>query len=94
MQIYFVMNVDNLKLYEPTLVAKDAGIILPPVEDLAPEHMSILVKDAVLENKKISSCSGKYEVWYIGVKRQHPYKAKWYAIDRVRELYSHLIPSL
>jgi len=92
MQIYSVVNVENLKLYEPALVAEDTGVILPSVEDLAPEHMNVLAEDAVLEKKKRSSRSGEHEVWRIGLKGQHPHKAKWYAFDRVRELYPHLIP--
>lgn len=47
-QIYFIMNIENFKLYELALVAEDEGIMLPLVEDLAPKHMSILLKDAVL----------------------------------------------
>ena len=83
---------ENLKLYEPTLVAEDTGVILPSVEDLAPEHMNVLAKDVVLEKKKRSSRSGEHEVWHIGLKGQHLHKAKWYAFYRVRELYPHLIP--
>lgn len=42
------MNVDNLILYEVALITKDASIILPLVEDLAPNHMNVLVEHAVL----------------------------------------------
>lgn len=52
MQIYSVINVENLKLYELALVAKDTEVILPSVEDLALEHMNVLEEDAVLEKKK------------------------------------------
>lgn len=50
------------KLYEPALVAKDARVMLPSIEDLAPEHMSVLSEDAVLEKKKRSSRNGEHEV--------------------------------
>jgi len=43
---------ENLKLYEPSLVAKDTGVILPFMEDLALEHMDMLGKDVVLEKNK------------------------------------------
>jgi len=92
MQIYLVINVENLKLYEPTLVGEDTGVIFPSMEDLAPEHMDMLAKDVVLEKKKRSSRSGEHDMWRIGLKGQHSHKAKWYAFDRVRELYPHLIP--
>ena len=91
MQIYFVVNVENLKLYEPALVAEDISVMLPSMEDLAPKNMSILVEDADWKKKKRSSHSGDHEVWHIGLKGQHPHKAKWYAINRVRELYPHFI---
>jgi len=80
-------------LYESILVSEDAGVMLPSVEDLIPKHMSVLSKDVVLENKERSSHSDEHEVWYIILKGQHPHKAKWYAVDQVRELYPHLIPS-
>jgi len=38
--------VENLKLYEPALVAEDISVMLPSMEDLAPKNMSILVEDA------------------------------------------------
>jgi len=85
--------VKNLNLYEPSLVAEDTSVILPSMEDLAPEHMDMLAEDVVLEKKKRSSYSGEHEVWHIGLKGQHLQKAKWYAFDRMRELYPHLIPS-
>jgi len=46
------VNVKNLKLYEPTLVVEDVGIMLPSNDDLAPKHMSIFIEDVVFENKK------------------------------------------
>lgn len=93
MQIYSIMNIKNLKLYEPNLVAHNARIMLPPVEDLAPENMIIMLKDTILENNKRSSHSGEHKMWCIRVKGQHPHKAKWYVVDRVKELYPHLILS-
>jgi len=80
MQIYSIVNVENLKLYEPTLVVQDTCIMLPIYEYLALEHMSIFSKDAVLE-KKISSSNGDHVMWHIRLKGKHPHKAKWYAID-------------
>jgi len=76
MQIHFVVNVENLKLYEPTLVAEDVDIILPSIEDLALEHMSVFLENAVLEKKKRSSRSGEYEVWCIIFKGQHHHNFK------------------
>jgi len=84
--------VENLNLYEQALVAVDTCIILSIDEDLTPENMSIFVKDALLEKKKRSSRIGDHMMWHIGFKAQHPHKAKWYAFDRVKELYPHFIP--
>jgi len=37
MCIYSVLNVENLKLYEPSMLDKEEEQVLPYVEDLAPD---------------------------------------------------------
>ena len=40
MQIYLVINVENLKLYEPPMIVdEEINIQIPSIDDLAPEYM-------------------------------------------------------
>jgi hypothetical protein len=39
MHIYSVVNVENLKLYEPFMLDREEEQVLPSIEDLAPEGM-------------------------------------------------------
>lgn len=36
MHIYLVVNIENLKLYEPSMLEKEEEYVLPFVKDLAP----------------------------------------------------------
>ena len=40
MQIYSVVNVENLKLYEPPMIVdEDENVQVPPVDDFSPEYL-------------------------------------------------------
>ena len=48
MQIYSVVNVENLKLYEPPMIMdEEINIQIPSIDDLAPEYMRELQDDAI-----------------------------------------------
>jgi hypothetical protein len=48
MHIYSVVNVENLKLYEPSMLDQEEEQVLPSIEDLAPDAQAELVEDIVL----------------------------------------------
>ena len=48
MHIYSVMNVENLKIYEPSILDQEEERVLPTVEDLAPNALAELAKDTIL----------------------------------------------
>ena len=49
MHIYLVVNVENLKLYEPSMLDQETEVqVLPTIEDLAPEAQAKLAEDTVL----------------------------------------------
>ena len=49
MQIYSVVNVENLKLYElPMIVDEDENVQVPSIDDFAPEYLNDLQQDAIL----------------------------------------------
>ncbi|XP_059068929.1 uncharacterized protein LOC131859332 [Cryptomeria japonica] len=92
MQIYSVVNVENLKLYEPPMIFdEEANIQVPSVDDLAPEYMSELPEDVILDRNVRSSKRGAIEYFKVGHKGMHLGKAQWMEVERVRELYPHLL---
>jgi hypothetical protein len=48
MHIYLVVNVENLKLYEPSMLDQEEEHVLPSIEDLAPYAQVELEEDIVL----------------------------------------------
>ena len=59
MQIYSVVNVENLKLYEPPMIVdKETNIQIPSVDDLAPKYMRKLQDDAILDRNVRTSQGG------------------------------------
>ena len=52
MQIYSVVNVDNLKLYEPPMIVdEDENVQVPSVDDFAPKYLNELQQDVILDRK-------------------------------------------
>ena len=50
MQMYSVVNVENLKLYEaPLIMDTDEVGTVPIVDDFAPEYLDELPKDIILD---------------------------------------------
>jgi hypothetical protein len=91
MQMYAVVNVENLRLYEPPLI-DDQGehVQIPSIDDFSPEYLSELHEDTILDRKIRTSKRGNVEYLCVGLKGTNPSKAKWIEVGRVRELYPHL----
>jgi len=64
---------------------------IPTIDVLAPEYMNELQEDTILDKKVLSSKHGYFEYLRVGLKGMNPSKARWMEIERVRELYPHLI---
>jgi hypothetical protein len=91
MQMYSVVNVENLKLYEPPMVMdQDESIQVPFVDDFSPEYLNELHEDVILDRKIRTSRRGEVEYLHVGIKGVHPSKAWWMEIGKVREMYPHL----
>lgn len=52
MQMYSIVNVENLKLYEPPLImdTEEVGAV-PKVDDFAPEYLDELPKEIILDRR-------------------------------------------
>jgi len=91
MQMYFVVNVENLKLYGPPLImdTDEVGTV-PMFDDFAPEYLDELPEDIILDRRTRTSRRGDVEYLQVGFKGMHPSKAKWMEKERVREKFPHL----
>ena len=86
------MNVDKLKLYEPPMIMdEDESAQIPLIDDFAPECITELQEDIILDRKVCTSRRGNVEYLCVGLKGTNPNKSRWMEIRRVRELYPHLI---
>ena len=55
MQMYSVVNVEKLKLYElPMVVYQDVQVQAPYLDEFSPEYLNELQEDVILEKKVIS----------------------------------------
>ena len=77
--IHSVENVENLKLYEPSMLDQEEEQVLPTTEDLAPNAHAELVEDTVLQKRSRTTRQGQQGLWQTGLKGQLPGKTKWYS---------------
>ena len=92
MKFYYVVNVKNLRLYEPPLI-EDQGdnIQIPSIEYFSPEFLDVLQQDTMLDRRSRISKRGSIDYLRMGLKGTHPLKAKWIKVVKARELYPHLM---
>lgn len=81
MQVYAVVNVENLRLYEPPL-SEDQGenVQIPSIEYLSPKYVEELQQDTILYRKRRNSRRWNVEYLRVGLKGTNPSKAKWIEI--------------
>ena len=78
MQMYSVVNVENLKLYEAPLIMdiEEVGTV-PIVDGFALEYLDELPEDIILDKRTRTSRWGDVEYLRVGFKGMHPRKEKW-----------------
>jgi len=90
--MYFVVNVENLRLYEPPLVVDhESDIQLSSIDYFSPEFLDALKEDAILDRRTCTLRRGNVDYVRVGLKGNKPSKAKWMEVEKVRELYPHLL---
>jgi hypothetical protein len=83
MQMYSVVNVENLKLYEPPMIMdEDESIQVPTVDDFSPEYLDELQEDVILDRRIRTSQRGDVEYLRVGLKGVKPSKEKWMEIRK------------
>ena len=92
MQIYSVVNIDNLKHFEPPMIM-DQGeeVSIPSFDEFAPKYLDDLKEDTILYRRTRTSFRGNVDYLQVGLKGTHPSKAKWIEKDKVRELFPLLL---
>jgi hypothetical protein len=91
MHIYSAMNMENLKLYEPSMLDQEEEYVLPSIKDLAPDAQADLEEDTVLQKRSKTTRHVQHDLWQIRLKGQLPGNAKWYSKEKVEENFPHLI---
>lgn len=91
MQMYSVVNVENLKLYEPPLImdTDEVGTV-PTINDFAPKYLNEFLEGIILHRRTRTSQQGDVEYLRVGFKAMHPNKARWLEKEKVREQFHHL----
>ena len=60
--MYSIVNVENLKLYEPPMIVdQDVEVQVPFVDDFSPEYLNEIEEDVILDKKVISLRRGDKE---------------------------------
>ena len=86
MHIYSIVNAENLRLFEPSLIEDpEEKIQLPSIDDLLPEYLNELQEDTTLERKVRNTCRGDVECLRIGLKGSQSSSAKRIEIGQVRQ---------
>jgi hypothetical protein len=92
MQIYSVVNVENLKLFEPPMIMdQDEEVSIPLVDEFTPEYLDELQEDIILDQRMRNSRMGDVNYIQVVLKGAHPSKEKWIEKDKVRVIFPHLL---
>ena len=90
--MYSVVNVENVCLYQPTLIDdQGSDVQLPSIEYFSLEFMDELKEDTILDRRTRASKRGSVDYLRVGLKGSNPSKAKWMEIGKLRELYPHIL---
>ena len=90
--MYSIVNVENLCLYEPLLIADyENDVQMPSIEYFSPEFLDELKEDAIHDRRTRTSRRGNVDYVRVGLKGSKPSKEKLMELEKVRELYPHLL---
>jgi hypothetical protein len=85
------LNVENLKLYDPSMLDQEEEEVLPSIEELAPYAQTKLAEEKNLQKRSRIIRQGQHDLWHIRFKGQLLAKSKWYSRGKVEENFPHLI---
>ena len=81
MKIYSIVNVENLRLYEPPLI-EDQGenVQIPSIEEFSPKFLDVLQQDTILDRRTRTKNRGSIDYLWVVLKEhilQRPNGLKW-----------------
>jgi hypothetical protein len=92
MKMYSVVNVENLKLYEPPMIMdKYECVEVLTVDDFYFEYLDELQEDVILKKRIRTSRRGDLDYFRVGLKGVHPSKFIWIEIEKMNKMYPHLV---
>jgi hypothetical protein len=75
MQIQSVVNVENLKFFEPPMIMdQDEEVSIPSVDEFSPEYLDEVKEGIILDRRKKNSRRGDVDYLQVGLKGTHPSK--------------------
>ena len=78
MHIYSVVNVENLKLFEPPMIMdQDEGFSIPSVDEFSPEYFDELKEGIIFNTRMRNSRRGDVDYLQARFKCRHPNEEKW-----------------
>ena len=87
--MYFIVNVENLRLYEPPLIDdQGSDIQLPSIEDFSPAFLDELKEGAILNRRTRTSKRGSVDYLRIWLKGSKPSKARLMVLATYKICYS------
>jgi len=86
MHMYSIVNVKNLKLYDPPMIMDQRETVLVPlVDEFSPNYLDDLKEYTILYRSIRNSCRGDVEHLQVGLKGTHPSKELWIKKGKMRE---------
>ena len=91
MQIYSIVNVQNLKFFElPMIMDQYEEISIPSIDEFSPEYLDEVKEGIILDRRTKNSHRGDVDYLQVGLKGTHPSREKLIEKDKVRGLFPHL----
>nr|GEV77433.1 hypothetical protein [Tanacetum cinerariifolium] len=90
MELYSVVNVDKLMVFEPSMLDDESRESLPSVDALVTGKEIVLTKDTIVERKTSSTKREERQSFRIGIKGQHPSATKWFSKEVSATRFPHL----
>jgi hypothetical protein len=91
MQIYSLVNIEKLKLFEPPMIMdQNEEVSIPSIDEFAPKYLDELQEYVILDKRMRTSRRGDVDYLRVGLKGTHPSKAKWIKKDKLRGVFPHL----
>ena len=89
--IHNVINVNNLKLYEPPQLEDEIAVLHP--DDNIPDFQPPLVEDTLLDTRTRTTRNRQIMTYLVGKKGSLPLQAKWFSQATMDRDFPHLLRS-